>query len=205
MLGEILLREDDAVSPIVGVTLLVGITVLLVALAFVMLNGVAGETPSQTEVDIQQSAFSFDFQQNESYSPPYLDPNACDEGSCNAGDKNEYIGDRLVVTYESGSDLPAEDIRIRVNGAGIKYVDDAGNLQDYGNGYQSTYTLDDLTGATTVSATDVFIIVTNYGDYVVLSPSDKHHPGELLRNVDSVQIIWKGGNASQVIAEWKPR
>lgn len=204
------LRDDSAVSPVVGVTLLIVITVLLVAVILAMLNGAAGETPSQTEVDVQQSAFSFEFQQNKSYSPPNLDGDCKSDGSfdgsCNAGDNDEYIADRLVVTYDGGNDLPAENIRIRVNGdngAGMKYVSESGYLKDYGNGYESTYTLDELTGATTVSAGDDFIIVTNYGD-TILSPSSPQHPGELLRNVDSVQMIWEGDESTQIISEWEP-
>lgn len=195
------MREDDAVSPVVGVTLLITVTVLLVAVLSTLAGGIANDSPSQTEVDVQQSAFSFEFQKNESYSPPYLGTGCPGDGSCLAGDTDEYIGDRLVVTYEGGSDLPAENIRLRVQGAGIKYVDDAGNLQDYGNGYESTYTLDDLTGATTVSAGDDFIIVTNYGDWAKLSPSSPHHPGSLLRDA-SVQMIWEDDGSSQVIDEW---
>jgi len=192
--------RDDAVSPVVGVVLLVGITVLLVALVFVVVNGTAGETPSQTQVDIQQSSFSFEFTRNVSYKPK--NAGACgSDGSCRLDPYKGYKGDMLNVTYESGSDLPAENIRIRVNGGGVKYINESWYLQDKGGGqYHSSYTLAEATGTETLRATDEFTLVTIYSDYIY-NP-DPYHPGSRLRNVDSVQIIWEGNGESQIISEW---
>jgi len=184
-------RDDTAVSPVVGVTLLIVITVVLVAVILAMLNGAAGETPSQTEVDVQQSAFSFELSKNESYSTPHLDTTCYSggylDGSCNAGANDEYIADRLTVTYEGGKDIPAEDVRIRAAGAEVKILNESGYLEDYGNGeYHSNYTLSKVTDESTVSAGDEFVLVTNYGDWAVNSPP--HTPGSLLREA-SIDVI----------------
>jgi len=195
--------KTDAVSPIVGVILMTAITVLLVAIAFATLTGIANETPSQTEVDVQQSAFSFELQQNVSYATPNLDANCPGDGSCLLPPADDYLGDQLTVTYQGGKSLPAGNIRVRTTGAEIKYINQSEYLEDRGSGeYHSNYTLEDMSQTGTLTAGDSFTIITNYGDYA--KNPDPYNPGSMLRDADSVRIIWESDGTSQIIAKWEP-
>jgi len=195
--------KTDAVSPVVGVILMIAITVLLVGIAFATLSGIADETPSQTEIDVQQSAFLFELNQNVSYATPNLDSSCPGDGSCLLPPNDDYLGDQVTVTYQGGKSLPAGDIRVRTFGAQMKYINQSNYLEDRGSGeYHSNYTLEDMSKTGTLTAGDSFTIVTNYGDYA--KNPDPYNPGSMLRDVEYVRIIWEGGGSDQIIAEWNP-
>lgn len=196
-----LIDNERGVSKVVGVVLLLGITMLLVAGVATVTTGVAGETPTQQQVDVQQSAFSFELDRNETYSPSWVGGGCPGDGSCLAGPNDAYVGDQLTVTLQSGSNIPSEDLRIRAEGAEIKFIDDSGDLRDHGAGeYHSNYTFAHMLGTDTVSTGDSVTLVTNYGDYAF--NSDPYTPHSLLRDA-SVQIIYEGDDTSYVLAEWE--
>jgi len=198
-LAEKFITDKSGVSKVVGVILMIGITVVLVAVVGTMTSSMADNSPSQNAVEVQQSAFSIRVERNETYSPPYLNNNCGSDGSCLAGPNDAYVADILTVTYEGGSPLPAEEIRVRVDGVETKYIDDAGYLRDRGSGnYHSNYTLASVSEVDSMSAGDQFRIVTNYGDYAAPNPPN---PGGLLRD-GSVDIIYESDDESVIVAEW---
>jgi len=94
-----LLTEDDAVSPVIGVILMVAITVILAAVIASFVLGL-GETTSETPT----ASFSFG----------YDDTVAPDPGGV------------VTVTHDSGDPIPAENIVVRgekLNDEGAQWLD----------------------------------------------------------------------------------
>ncbi|ELZ78227.1 hypothetical protein C455_11108 [Haloferax larsenii JCM 13917] len=78
-----LLADDDAVSPVIGVILMVAITVILAAVIGTFVLGL-GDQVSETA---PQASFSFDFAENGN-------------------------NDSLTVTHDSGESIPADSVNL---------------------------------------------------------------------------------------------
>ncbi|MFY4811287.1 type IV pilin [Haloarcula sp. AONF1] len=82
-----LLTEDDAVSPVIGVILMVAITVILAAVIASFVLGL-GDTASQTT---PQASFSWDYEQ--------------DNPSDTTGN--------VTITHDGGDSIPAQELYVR--------------------------------------------------------------------------------------------
>lgn len=91
-----LLTDDDAVSPVIGVILMVAITVILAA----VVGGFVLGLPSEAETTVPQASFEFDY-----------DPSVGSSGS----DLwvGETDGGELTITHSGGDTLQANEIRIK--------------------------------------------------------------------------------------------
>ncbi|KAA9408439.1 type IV pilin [Haloarcula hispanica] len=85
-----LLTEDDAVSPVIGVILMVAITVILAAVIASFVLGL-GDTASQAN---PQASFSWEYETNSSLSSTNMDGN-------------------VSITHDGGDSITAQEIYIR--------------------------------------------------------------------------------------------
>ncbi|WP_049913386.1 type IV pilin [Haloferax prahovense] len=99
-----LLADDGAVSPVIGVILMVAITVILAAVIGTFVLGLGGQTATAP-----QASFSFDYNNN----------------SANAAGGDGVEGDVLKITHESGSQIAAARLSVAITGA----VDGSGNSE----------------------------------------------------------------------------
>ncbi|GGC48583.1 type IV pilin [Haloferax sulfurifontis] len=89
-----LFNDDSAVSPVIGVILMVAITVILAAVIGTFVLGL-GDQVSETS---PQASFSFDFANDVS-------------------DSNTAA--QLVITHESGTSISADRLTVTVDGTGV--------------------------------------------------------------------------------------
>ena len=131
-----LLDDDSAVSPVIGVILMVAITVILAAVIATFVLGLG----DQVSTTAPQASFSFDY----------------DEGDCHDGcDTDEDCG--LSIVHDGGDTIDATELYIRgpVNGA---ENDDWVNLPD--SSYSSSDTISAGSGLTVdVSSDDTVRVV----------------------------------------------
>ncbi|WP_018258131.1 type IV pilin [Halomicrobium katesii] len=123
-----LFDDDEAVSPVIGVILMVAITVILAAVIATFVLGL-GDQISNTA---PQASFSFDYTEN---------------------DITE--GDTLEVTHNGGETIPANEIEAAVTGAkdggsdatynGNLFTDNSGS--DVNAGTTDTIKYDDFSGS----------------------------------------------------------
>ncbi len=102
-----LLDEDRAVSPVIGVILMVAITVILAAVIGTFVLGLGDQVQSTTPT----ASFGFD-QSEETYTD-------------DAG--NDVSVETLTVTHESGDSISESDVEILVNGNSAFNVDTSDN------------------------------------------------------------------------------
>ncbi|RDZ54925.1 type IV pilin [Haloferax sp. Atlit-6N] len=104
-----LLADDGAVSPVIGVILMVAITVILAAVIGTFVLGLGGQTATAP-----QASFSFDYNNN----------------SANVGGNDGVNGDVLKITHESGSQIASARLSVAISGA----VDGAGTSKSFTTG-----------------------------------------------------------------------
>jgi len=194
MCAESLCRHDRGVSKVVGVVLLIGITVVLVSGVAVVTTGVAGETPTQGQVDVQQSVFSFEYADNRTWDPASDTPG---EGSLGY---DGYLVDELAITYEGGPAIDAENVFIEMtgDGTGFKCIDDANQL-GCGATHDSRESVSSITGNSQLTVGNSVQIITILDDVYA-------NPRPVSAEMDgvSVSIVWESdsGEESMVLAEW---
>ncbi|MBX0297869.1 type IV pilin [Haloarcula nitratireducens] len=98
-----LLQDDDAVSPVIGVILMVAITVILAA---VIASFVLGLGNTATESTTPQASFSWDYTDNSAASSD---------------------NDELTITHDGGDTLSDTNIKIR---SGADFDSDDNNVDD---------------------------------------------------------------------------
>ncbi|MFC6756602.1 MULTISPECIES: type IV pilin [Haloarcula] len=191
------LRDERAVSKVVGVTLLVAIVAVLAAVAAVTFTSI-GTTES-----IPSATFEFEFEQNESYSASNFDVSD-GTGTNYTAPLDGFTGDMLTITHIGGDRIASEHLTVSVSGPKVKYINQTGALQDYGGAasgeYQSEYTYEQMGFSSDVSATDNTTLVTNFVDYK--RNPDPYSPGSMLRNA-TVRVIYEGDERSAVIDTWE--
>ncbi|WP_424019630.1 type IV pilin [Halorientalis pallida] len=94
-----LFTDDSAVSPVIGVVLMVAITVLLAATAATFFLGIGQENTNTKP----QAAFNFDYTQDTE----------------NPGASNEFRNDTLKISHNSGDTITAKNLDIVVSGATV--------------------------------------------------------------------------------------
>jgi len=187
-------RDERGVSKVVGGVLLLGITMLLVAAVATITTGVAGEAPTQEQVDVQQSVFSFEFETNTTYDPSNMDGAPSEDGIEPPHDA--YIADLLTVTYESGSILDSENLVLQIEGSSSKYVKPNGDLG--GASYQSTWTFAEIGAPTQLEPGASVTTVTIMHDI--------YNMGFISSEMDSatVRIVYEfDSGESTTLAEWE--
>ncbi|WP_411967035.1 type IV pilin [Haloferax sp. YSSS75] len=90
-----LLADDDAVSPVIGVILMVAITVILAAVIGTFVLGLGDQVGDTAP----QASFAFDYTNNSAHTDSTLD------------------GDVLEITHESGDQIAASELSVSVSGA----------------------------------------------------------------------------------------
>ncbi|QSG12489.1 Pilin/Flagellin, FlaG/FlaF family [Halapricum desulfuricans] len=111
-----LFTDDDAVSPVIGVILMVAITVILAAVIASFVLGL-GDTTNTTP----QASFEFDYD------------NSTTPGS-GTGLANSSIGGNLTITHESGSTINSDRLSLT--------DDDGGTLTPWSDDVQAGTSID---------------------------------------------------------------
>ncbi|WP_411967036.1 type IV pilin [Haloferax sp. YSSS75] len=91
-----LLTDDDAVSPVIGVILMVAITVILAAVIGTFVLGLGDQVGNTAP----QASFAFDYTNNSTHT-----------------DTNSLEGDQLVITHESGDQIEGARLSVAISGA----------------------------------------------------------------------------------------
>ncbi|MDQ2073492.1 type IV pilin N-terminal domain-containing protein [Haloarcula sp. H-GB4] len=99
-----LFHDDDAVSPVIGVILMVAITVILAAVIASFVLGLGDQAQQATP----QASFSFDF----------------DEGTAPSGVSNQGV---LSITHDGGDTIEGNSLYIRGSGLGSGSSDNWNN------------------------------------------------------------------------------
>lgn len=192
-------KENDAVSPVVGVILLAGIAVVLSTLIGVLVVDL-----SDSQTDPVVASFEYEFEQNETYNATNINDPGQGPGIIDPDDV--FYADKLTVTHNGGDPVPSENLELRVTGADVKYINETGALHDYGGNeaghYQPTYTFEQLEFDDEVTVSDSTTIVTNKGDYLEHDPEDPYHPEDMLRNA-TVQLVYEDGDQGFILSEWE--
>jgi FlaG/FlaF family flagellin (archaellin) len=194
-MSEALRRDRRGVSKVVGVVLLVGITVLLVAGTATVTTGIAGETPTQEQVDVQQSAFSFEYTNNVTWDP------ASDTDGEGALGYDGYLIDELTISYQGGSVLSAENIFIEMtgDGTGFKCINNSNELS-CGATHDSRESMAYVSGSSRLIAGDSVQIITILDDIY----ENDGRPVSAEMDSVTVRLVWESGSGeSTTLAEWE--
>jgi len=205
--------DNRGVSKVVGVVLLVGITVLLVAAVLVITTNMANQTPTKAEVEVQQSAFSFEYTDDTMWDPASDTPgegklstfngetlDTCDYSNCEA-----FYSDILTMTYSGGQSIDSDNIDIQMTGSGtgFKCTDDSNELDpacdDAGGTHASSATFADVCDCSELGAGDSVRIITILDDVYTARPVSAE------MDIATVQLVWESdsGESSTVLAEWE--
>ncbi|MGB9957940.1 type IV pilin [Haloferax prahovense] len=133
-----LLADDGAVSPVIGVILMVAITVILAAVIGTFVLGLGGQTATAP-----QASFSFDFTDN--------DQTSTDDA------------DVLSITHESGTAISSERLTFAVSGATAVDADESTSATLAIAGTSGDTSWDDLSSGT-VSAGNT--VTLDGGDFL---------------------------------------
>jgi flagellin-like protein len=124
-----LITDDDAVSPVIGVILMVAITVILAAVIGTFVLGLGDQVQSTSP----QASFNFDYT-NSSGNP----------------------GDQLAITHDGGDAISASDINASVSNAFVQDTGLTGNGQGAATFAGDLYSGGDVTAGSqdTITVTD---------------------------------------------------
>jgi len=180
-----LFDDDRAVSPVIGVILMVAITVILAAVIGTFVLGL-GDQVQQTS---PQASFGFD------YTPGDRDVDV-DSGS--SGDEN-VPDDSLTITHETGDSLSGSQVSLSINGH-TAHADDDGSTESVVLEDSSTRS-GDAQWPTDVSAGNSVTI--DRGDFATAADG-----GDAALNLDlsaaTVRVTWSSdtGDSSSTLAKW---
>ncbi len=104
-----LLNDDDAVSPVIGVILMVAITVILAAVIASFVLGLGGNQQATPT-----ASFTFDYTQQGQ------------DSNENADGDNDY--NYLSMTHDGGDTIKASELYIRGSGVGNENIDSASDV-----------------------------------------------------------------------------
>ena len=169
-----LFTDDDAVSPVIGVILMVAITVILAAVIGTFVLGLGDQVQSTSP----QASFNFDYN-NVSATP----------------------GDTLVVTHDGGDSIPSGQLNASVSDAHATDDSDSSTYKDvvFGSANPSDGDLYDTgdVAAGSSSTLDRNDFATTGGDAVA---SGDH----LDLSAATVRVVWtsESGDNSATLGEW---
>ncbi|MBV0903911.1 type IV pilin [Haloarcula salina] len=145
-----LFHDDDAVSPVIGVILMVAITVILAAVIASFVLGLGDQAQQATP----QASFSFDYSQ------------AGDDGSGNT------IG-KLAVTHDGGDTIEAQELYVRGSDFTDETDSDYSSNLDIGTGTTKAWTEKYSSGSEISAGSSIDVAVqSTYDVQVVYEPTE---------------------------------
>jgi flagellin-like protein len=178
-----LLGDDDAVSPVIGVILMVAITVILAAVIGTFVLGL-GDQVSNTS---PQASFTFNLEDNVDY-----------DGTASVD--NAEDGDILSITHDGGSKIAASTLSVKSTGAAAlsasKPSADGSSTSSSISAYQSSLSWEDnVNGDDVVAGTSAYLYTT---DDSGVSPTNE----EL--NDNTVRVVWASSNGGDTatLGKW---
>ncbi|RDZ66334.1 type IV pilin [Haloferax sp. Atlit-12N] len=186
-----LLADDGAVSPVIGVILMVAITVILAAVIGTFVLGLGEQTATAP-----QASFSFDFTDN--------DQTSTDDA------------DVLSITHESGTAISSERLTFAVSGATAVDADESTSATFAIAGTSGDTSWDDLSPGTvsagntvTLDGGDFLYDLNGGGEVVADGANDDTSGGDgdeeaLDLSGATVRIVWtsESGENSATIQTW---
>jgi flagellin-like protein len=107
-----LVTDNEAVSPVIGVILMVAITVILAAVIGTFVLGL-GDQVSNTS---PTASFTFDFEQG-AYGSPGADQDLFQNGGSNDGTTSSDAGD-LTITHDGGDSIDHNNLKTKDDDGG---------------------------------------------------------------------------------------
>ncbi|WP_255151270.1 type IV pilin [Halorarius halobius] len=190
---QTLVSDDDAVSPVIGVILMVAITVILAAVIGTFVLGLGDQ--------VQSSAPNANFQFE--YSDATIDDTSNGNGPAETKE--------VVVTHDGGQDVNTDNIVVQIDGSPAYGLDSTTNSGPVGvalpfAGVDSLSTGDSATfywvntDSNTIEASDT---ITDTGTSSLSASGGSPFSPEVIESGDTVRIVWQapGGGSSNTIGE----
>jgi flagellin-like protein len=175
-----LLNDDHAVSPVIGVVLMVAVTVILAAVIGTFVLGL-GNQISQTN---PSASFTFDYDRNP-------------------------VEDELMITHSGGDTLASSEVVIRMNGAstnGSTEDDIANDLDSLINHEHRFYTLSSVERDGEISAGSAAMINKEelHSGYIDGDWTSDTNNDTLDLSEATVRIVWRAaeGDNSAQLGKW---
>jgi flagellin-like protein len=174
-----LVTDDEAVSPVIGVILMVAITVILAAVIGTFVLGLGDQVQSTSP----QASFNFDYTQDA------------------VGTDAAEMNDTLVITHDGGDSIAADRLNVTVSNAVDKgdtvadFSDDAFSSEaSAGSAYNLTYSSFDA-GSSAASG--------DKKDFSFDSDGDAEPLG-LDMSGSTVRVVWsdENGGSSATLGKW---
>lgn len=194
-MGGTLRVDTEAISPVVGIVLLLGITVVLAAFVAFALTGFGDSTSEPPPT----ASYNFEFQQNVTYNATNIHEGGPGTGLIPPNDA--FIADQLEISHASGGAVDPENIRVKIRGSAAKYVNETGALKDFGKGrYHSNYTFAEMENSEAITSGGSVTLTTQYGDLGPTFPELE----AMLREA-TVLLIYENENGEQgyVLDKWE--
>ena len=170
-----LLKDDEAVSPVIGVILMVAITVILAAVIGTFVLGLG----DQVNNNAPQASFEYDF--------------ATTDGSADTGDE-------FTITHTGGDTIEKANIDVKVGG---ELVYDGGSIVNNPDGDQPDGSTDDkdieevAAWDTEMTAGDKLTVSEVDGS----NGNDDSPPDSMFEPGDTIRVIWNnpsGGSTNTI-------
>jgi flagellin-like protein len=172
-----LIADDDAVSPVIGVILMVAITVILAAVIGTFVLGLGGSVQQQAP----QASFSADFSQDAS------DKTGGANGDASGSSSED---DLLVLTHDGGDEIEDARLQPTVSGGGVSSFSNSFDAIGSGTG---TYNVLNSAGGFSAGDTVAFAEEDVENADIPGSQNNKLGDSEDLREA-TVRIVWSSQN-----------
>lgn len=123
-------KKDDAVSPVVGVMLMIVVTVLIAAIVAAMATGIFGDTQVASTVNIKLDSYDMGTVNQSNSTAPYdFRPGWNDFGSSVYGGSNSnYAPYNMTLMHNGGDSLSIKDLTLAVTYNGATYQSPVSDL-----------------------------------------------------------------------------
>lgn len=188
------LETDRAVSPVIGVILMVAITVILAAVIGAFVIGIGDNQSSTPQA-------SWDFEQSDQ---KYDTINSLTGG-------NEPDAITVSISHQTGETISESNLDVTVNGQEAYNVDDATGADNFNTIFDSGSEVSAGSSATVVvygdlSSGDEVTIVDDPDNFEVNGPVDGGSPTvSEMESGDTVRIIWESddGSDSSILQDYE--
>ncbi|WP_254823128.1 type IV pilin [Haloglomus halophilum] len=183
-----LLTDNDAVSPVIGVILMVAITVILAAVIGTFVLGL-GDQVSDTS---PTASFTFDLNDNADYDTDFT-----------GSDSNAEDGDILAITHDGGDSIAQSQLDVKLGNPALLSSSSPTNA-DFSGGDPTATTLnyqDDAGVSSEISAgTTVYLYTSDDGS---INAAGDAFPNQEL-NDETVRVTWASSNGGDTatLGKW---
>jgi len=178
-------NQDDGISSVIGIILMTALVVILASVLFTSLSGMV-----QTDKP-KLATFDYEFQEEVTYEAENIE-------SYHLG--GDYTADILTIKHQGRESIDSDDLLVQTENAKVKYINNEGNVSDYGNGaYHNNYTFSKMDAPSRVTVGDEVTAIIYHSD---IGNDDPHDPGAPLGEA-SVNIVYHSDEHSYILSSWE--